>query len=687
MNLPGPEPRPVAGGRWCDERHEPRRDAGSLEHVNANSRAAAATPLASLYPATKAPAWASESPTWYDGPDGPGDTRPRAIAYFSPEFGITAEMPQYSGGLGILAGDHLKSASDLGVPIIGVGLLYGAGYFRQGLDAAGDQTESYPILDPATVPLQLLREADGSPVDIVLDFPDDIVLHAQVWRAAVGRIPLLLLDSNVPVNEPEMRSLTGRLYGGRGEERLRQELLLGVGGIRALRAFSRLTGAQEPSVYHMNEGHAGFLGVERLREQLEAGVDIDAALMVVRCGTVFTTHTPVPAGIDRFATTTIREYFGTATWKAVGADRVVAFGEEEAEDGDPAMFNMAHMGLRLAARANAVSKLHGVVSREMFAPLWPGVAPKDVPIGSITNGVHSPTWVHPRMVSLGAQASTSPEGWLGEAVSSADLHATKREMRAALVDDARARLVASGVERGHTTEDLEWVKTALDPDVLTIGFARRVPTYKRLTLMLREPDRLRDILLNHPAGRVQIIVAGKAHPADKGGKALLSEFVAFADDPEIRGSVAFLPNYDMAMAATIFPGCDVWLNNPLRPYEACGTSGMKAALNGALNLSIRDGWWDEWSDGENGWDIPSANGVGEGEARDDAEAASLYDILEKQVVPLFYDRDPDSGLPLRWLARVRHTLETLGPKVQATRMVRDYTNDYYVPAARDAAKN
>jgi starch phosphorylase len=587
--------------------------------------------------------------------------------------------------LGILAGDHLKSASDLGVPIVAVGLLYGAGYFRQGLDAAGEQTESYPELDPSSVPLVLLREATGIPVDIAICLPDAAVLHAQVWRAAVGRVPLLLLDSNVPANAPELRSLTERLYGGRGADRLHQELLLGVGGVRALRAFSRLTGAPEPSVYHMNEGHAGFLGVERLRERIDADADVDAAVDAVRRSTVFTTHTPVPAGIDRFPMDLIEEHFDGPEWERIGVDMIATFGAEVAPDGDPSVFNMAYMGLRLSARANAVSMLHRVVSREMFAPLWPGVPPQQVPIGSITNGVHSPTWVHPRMAALGERADASPGGWLGEAVSESDLWAIKREMREALVQDVRTRLRASGMERGHSLDDLDWVDGALDPDVLTIGFARRVPTYKRLTLMLREPDRLRDILLNHPAGRVQMVVAGKAHPDDGGGKELLREFVAFADDPSVRGSVAFLPNYDMAMAATIFPGCDVWLNNPLRPYEACGTSGMKAALNGALNLSIRDGWWDEWSDGINGWDIPSADTVGEGEARDDAEATSLYRILQEQVVPLFYDHDRESGLPLRWLARVRHTLETLGPKVQATRMVRDYTNNYYVPAAMDAA--
>ncbi len=619
------------------------------------------------------------APSWYQEsvPSGPA-----AIAYFSPEYGIAAALPQYSGGLGILAGDHLKSASDLGVPVVAVGLLYGAGYFRQGLDATGRQTESYPHLDPAGLPLSMLREEDGSPATVAIDVGEDRVLHAQIWRADVGRVPLLLLDASTPLNSPDLRGLTERLYGGREEERLLQEILLGVGGVRALRTFSRLTGAPAPEVFHMNEGHAGFLGVERIRELVADGWSFAEAVEAVRGGTVFTTHTPVPAGIDRFPRTMIEKVFSAPSWGVALAD-ILALGAESNGAAHPDVFNMADMGLRLGGIANGVSRLHGRVSREMFGNLWPGFEEPEVPIRSITNGVHAPTWVDTRLASLTAERVPTDADWLGGAVSDAELWALMREMRASLVEEARLRLRASGFQRAASAASLRWVESALDPDVLTIGFARRVPTYKRLTLMLRDPERLKALLLD-PERPVQIVVAGKAHPHDDGGKALIQELVAFADGADVRHRIVFLPNYDIAMARKLYPGCDVWLNNPLRPLEACGTSGMKAALNGALNLSVLDGWWDEWHDENNGWAIPTADGVTDEARRDDIEAAALYDLIEREVAPLFYDRDK-SGVPSAWMARVRHTLATLGPKVQATRMVREYTETEYVPAAAASA--
>ena len=618
-------------------------------------------------------------PSWYEAevPSGPA-----AIAYFSPEYGIAAAMPQYSGGLGILAGDHLKSASDLGVPIVAVGLLYGAGYFRQGLDATGRQTESYPHLDPAGMPLTLLREQDGSPAVVAIDVAGGKVLHAHLWRADVGRVPLLLLDASTHLNLPEFRGLTERLYGGGEGERLLQEILLGVGGVRALRVFSRLTGAPAPSVFHMNEGHAGFLGVERIRELVAEGWTFAEALEAVRGGTVFTTHTPVPAGIDRFPRAMIEEHFSVPSWGIALAD-ILGLGAERNGVEHPDVFNMAFMGLRLGGIANGVSRLHGAVSRDMFGSLWEGFENREVPIGSITNGVHGPTWVDPRLGALAAARVPTDEAWLGDAVSDGELWALKREMRESLVADARARLRGSGLQRAASAASLRWVESALDPDVLTMGFARRVPTYKRLTLMLRNPERLKALLL-HPERPIQIVVAGKAHPKDEGGKALIQQLVAFADDADVRHRIVFLPNYDIAMAEKLYPGCDVWLNNPLRPLEACGTSGMKAALNGALNLSVLDGWWDEWHDESNGWAIPTADGVVDEARRDDIEAAALYDLLEREVAPLYYDRDA-AGVPREWLARVRHTLATLGPKIQATRMVRDYTQKEYVPAAAAGA--
>lgn len=624
---------------------------------------------------------------WYQREAASDASLPAAIAYFSPEFGITSVLPQYSGGLGILAGDHLKSASDLGVPIVGVGLLYGAGYFKQALSRDGWQVESYPVIDPDGLPLTLLREADGAPARVSLPLPGGRTLHAHVWRAAVGRVPLLLLDSNVPENDDLARKVTDRLYGGGGEHRLQQELLLGVGGVKALRLWSRLTGAPAPEVYHTNEGHAGFLGIERIRELVgEVGLAFDDALEAVRAATVFTTHTPVPAGIDRFEASLVAQYFGgDLAVDGVPVERVLELGAEDYEGGDPTLFNMAVMGLRLGGRANGVSLLHGEVSRGMFNGLWAGFDEAEVPISSVTNGVHSPTWVDRKLVDLAARHLSEAEledgtGWLRpDGVADEDLWAMRRTLRAQLVADARERVRGSWRHRGASPAELGWVDDVLDPDVLTIGFARRVPTYKRLTLMLSDPERLRSLLL-HPERPVQLVIAGKSHPADDQGKRLIQQLVRFADDAGVRHRIVFLPNYDIAMAQTLYPGCDVWLNNPLRPLEACGTSGMKAALNGGLNLSILDGWWDEWYDGENGWAIPTADGVDDPDHRDDLEATALYDLIENQVAARFYDRD-ERGLPVRWLEMVRHTLATLGPKVQATRMVADYVRGLYTPAA------
>nr|WP_205267797.1 glycosyltransferase family 1 protein [Mycolicibacterium sphagni] len=625
-------------------------------------------------------------PMWYQQQD--AASMPTGIAYFSMEFGVAEVLPNYSGGLGILAGDHLKSASDLGLPLIAVGLYYRSGYFRQSLTADGWQHENYPSLDPQGLPLRLLTDAAGAPVLVELAMPDAKVLRARVWVAQVGRIPLLLLDSDIPENEHDLRNVTDRLYGGDQEHRIKQELLAGIGGVRAVRAFTAIEGRPAPDVFHMNEGHAGFLGVERIREYMsEQQLDFDTALTLVRAATVFTTHTPVPAGIDRFPVDMVQRYFGddgkTGLLPGVPVGRVLAFGAED----DPSKFNMAHMGLRLAQRANGVSLLHGRVSRTMFDELWPGFDPSEVPIGSITNGVHGPTWAAPQWLQLGRELAGSTEAlrepsvWQRlQQVDTGHIWWIRSQLRGLLVEDVRLRLRRSWLERGASEAELGWIATAFDPDALTIGFARRVPTYKRLTLMLRDPARLEALLLDEDKP-LQLIVAGKSHPADDAGKALIQQIVKFADRPEVRHRIAFLPDYDMSMARSLYWGCDVWLNNPLRPLEACGTSGMKSALNGGLNLSIRDGWWDEWYDGENGWEIPTADGLADEGRRDDLEAAALYDLLENSVTPRFYDRD-DKGVPNRWVEMVRHTLQSLGPKVLASRMVRDYTEKYYAPAAQ-----
>jgi starch phosphorylase len=637
-----------------------------------------------------------EQPRWYQErvKAAPGSL-PSSIAYFSPEFGITEVLPQYSGGLGILAGDHLKAASDLGVPIIGVGLLYRAGYFSQSLSREGWQQERYPSLDPQGLPLIPLRDGAGDLVRVTLHLPSGRDLHAQVWLASVGRVPLLLLDSDVEDNDDAARGVTDRLYGGGPEHRLLQELLLGVGGVRAIRAYCAVTGHAAPEVFHTNEGHAGFLGVERISELTTGAtatgsasgsaepLSYDEALTAVRAGTVFTTHTPVPAGIDRFDASLVRAYLGSVPGVAV--DAILALGAEE----DPTKFNMAHMGLRLGQRANGVSQLHGAVSRGMFNKLWPGFDAEDVPIGSITNGVHAPTWMAPEILAFAGGVSDGVALASGHAfdivdkISDAEIWSVKHGLREKLVTEIRRRIRASNLERGFSAAELAWTSSAFDPDVLTIGFARRVPSYKRLTLMLRDPARLTR-LLTDPARPIQIVVAGKSHPADDGGKELIAQLVRFADDPAVRDRIAFLPDYDIGMARYLYWGSDVWLNNPLRPLEACGTSGMKAALNGGLNLSIKDGWWDEWcEDGKNGWEIPSANDSLAGttdDHRDSVEATAFYELLEHQVAERFYARD-DKGIPTQWVAMVRHTLKSLGPKVLATRMVSDYVYQLYAPAA------
>lgn len=614
-------------------------------------------------------------PRWYQSEREDDPTLPAAVGYFSMEFGVSEVLPNYSGGLGVLAGDHLKSASDLGVPLIGVGLLYRSGYFRQSLSLDGWQLEHYPALDPQGLPLQLLADADGEPVLVEIAMPGDRALRVRVWQAAVGRVPLLLLDSDIEENEPDLRGVTDRLYGGDQDQRIRQEILVGIGGVRAVRAFCAVTGHPEPEVFHTNEGHAGYLGLERIRELAETpGLSFDEAVATVRAGTVFTTHTPVPAGIDRFPVDMVKHYFGDHLLPGVPVDRVLALGAEN----NPTMFNMAHMGLRLAQRANGVSQLHGAVSRGMFGSLWAGFDADEVPIGSVTNGVHGSTWEAREVTEL-----IGEPGHFAGSVGDEELWHLRGALRARLVTEVRRRVREAWLQRGASLPELSWTEHVFDPNVLTVGFARRVPTYKRLTLMLRDKDRLRDLLLD-PHRPVQLVVAGKSHPADDGGKALIQEIVQFADDPAVRHRIVFLPDYDMSMARYLYWGCDVWLNNPLRPLEACGTSGMKSALNGGLNLSIRDGWWDEFYDGSNGWAIPTADGIEDPTRRDDLEANALYELLATQVGPAFYERNPDD-VPERWVELVRHTLTTLRPQIQATRMVREYAEGLYAPAARAAA--
>jgi len=528
----------------------------------------------------------------------------------------------------------------------------------------------------------VLRRADGSAVQVSLALPDGRTLHARVWQALVGRIRLLMLDADIPDNPDDLRLVTDRLYGGGGEHRLLQELLLGIGGARAVKLWSELNGLPEPEVFHTNEGHAGFLGLERISSLIGEGLSFQEALQVARAGTVFTTHTPVGAGIDRFDRGLVRRYFGTELLPGVDVEDLLALGAETYAGGSPDVFNMAIMGLRLGQHANGVSTLHGEVSRKMFSGLWPGFDASDVPIGSITNGVHAPTWTDPALLNLAQSrlgtSDTSSADWASPAISDQDLWSVRGEMRLQFVQDARRRLQDAWQDQNPGGIVPAWLGQVFDPSVLTIGFARRVPTYKRLTLMLHDPERLRALLL-HPTRPIQIVIAGKSHPADEEGKRLIQKIVQFASTPELRQRIAFLPDYNIAMAQLMYPGTDVWLNNPLRPLEACGTSGMKAALNGVLNLSILDGWWPEYYDGKNGWAIPSADAAGDSAERDRLESEALYDLIEHQVAPRFYERDAD-GVPQHWVDSIRHTLSTLSPELSADRMVRQYVERLYRPA-------
>ena len=593
---------------------------------------------------------------WFDRRKSDGHTPLELVAYFSPEFGITEALPQYSGGLGVLAGDHLKASSDLGVPLVAVGLLYAEGYFHQELDGDGWQRERNERIDPEALGIQ----PTGIEVHVDLAGVDVTV---RVWRVDVGRIPLYLLDTNVPTNPPEAIAVTDRLYGGDEQHRLRQEIVLGIGGVRAMRALGI-----HPQVFHTNEGHAGFLGLERIREWIDRGLSFGEAIEAVRAGSVFTTHTPVPAGIDQFPLELFERYFASfAEQCGITFDQLVELGQGAHGD---AKFNMALMGLRLAARANGVARLHGEVSRQMFGGLWPGLPVKEIPIGHVTNGVHARSWVSDRVDELLGRA-IGDEWHLADESDWAQVKHLDHHEIWDVRNQGRRELV--DMVRGLTGEDV------LDPGVLTIGFARRFATYKRSTLLLGQMDRLKALLLD--ADRpVQFVFAGKAHPADEPGKAMIREIDRLAKAADVGHRFVFISDYDIGIARTMYHGCDVWLNTPRRPMEACGTSGMKAALNGVLNCSIRDGWWDEMSADRNGFDIASFDHDTDYERRDRREASDAFDVIENRIVPSFYGRG-DDGLPHDWIDRITTNWMTLGWNVIATRMVRDYVTEYYEPAA------
>ncbi|MGO1285118.1 MAG: alpha-glucan family phosphorylase [Brachybacterium sp.] len=633
-----------------------------------------------------------ESGRWFQRtvPGAQGSGSGSSIAYFSMEFGVTPTLPIYSGGLGILAGDHLKSASDLGVPLVGIGLLYQWGYFSQSLDRSGWQQENYRHNDPEELPVEPVLAADGEQLTVSVTLPGGREVTIAVWNAQVGRVPLLLLDTNVEGNDEAARQITDRLYGGDHEHRIVQEIVLGIGGVRAVEAYSEVTGAPSPTVFHLNEGHAGFSGLERVGRRIAAGAGFSEAVAEVRAGTVFTTHTPVPAGIDRFDASQLRGYLDadqsglSRLIPSLPVEAALALGIEEGGD----IFNMAQLGFRIAQRSNGVAKLHGAVSRAMFQDLYPGFDVPEVPIGSVTNGVHRRTWTSSVMddlfkKALGDVDVSSLSDWSAlSTLSDHELTEARDTLREALVTMARSHVRESWLRRGADAAELAWTDHILDPKALTIGFARRVSTYKRLTLMLSDPERFKRILLD-PERPVQIVIAGKSHPADRPGKEFLQQLVQFADDHGVRHRIAFLPDYDIRMASVLIAGSDVWLNNPIRPEEASGTSGMKAVLNGGLTFSVSDGWWDEMKDDDAGWTIPTAQ-IGDQAERNRIEAEALYEILEQSIIPLFYERDA-RGMQRGWMTKVRSSLVTVAPQITAARMVRDYVTDLYLPAAGAAA--
>ncbi|OJW05742.1 MAG: alpha-glucan phosphorylase [Planctomycetales bacterium 71-10] len=609
--------------------------------------------------------------------------RARPVAYFSAEFGLHESLPIYSGGLGVLAGDHLKSASDLGIPLIGVGLLYNQGYFRQSLDANGWQQESYLNTDVDKLPIEPAVGPDGHPLRVAVETTTG-TLHAKVWRVEVGRTLLLLLDANVPENNESDRALTARLYGGDARTRIRQELLLGVGGVRAIRALGI-----RPSVLHLNEGHSAFAVVEKIRELMEeTGLPFGEVLRDVAQMTVFTTHTPVAAGHDRFPAPLVEEHLGRIR-EAIGLsyDDFMGLGRVYPHDLNE-LFCMTVIALKLSRYANGVSALHGVVSRRMWHPLYPNVAEEQVPIGHITNGVHVQTWVAPQMAMLfhrhlgpdWSRRQRHAETWGAiHKVDDAELWETQQVLKARLINFVRARLVAQARKRGESDSTAERFADVLDPNALTIGFARRFATYKRAGLVLQDVDRMVDIIKN--ADRpIQFVFAGKAHPEDRYGKELIQYIVKTAWDERFRNNIVFVEDYDMNVARHLVQGVDVWLNNPRRPQEASGTSGEKAVLNGALNFSILDGWWAEAYDGTNGFAIGSGTTHASIQVQDERDHASLIDVLTHQVVPIFYDRDA-AGLPRKWIARQKDAFRTLAWKFNADRMVMDYVRRSYAPAA------
>jgi starch phosphorylase len=624
---------------------------------------------------------AAEAPAWFQ--QNHPQTPLRCAAYFSMEFMLSEALPIYSGGLGNVAGDQLKAASDLGVPVVGVGLLYQQGYFRQVIDKDGAQQALFPYNDPGQLPITPLRQSNGEWLRLEIALPGYSV-WLRAWQARVGRVKLYLLDSNDAANFPAHRGITSELYGGGPELRLKQELVLGIGGWRLLAALGL-----RPEVCHLNEGHAAFAVLERARSFMqETAQPFEVALAATRAGNLFTTHTAVAAGFDRFAPALIEQYLGRYAQDKLGitVHDLLALGRQNPKDSSES-FNMAYLAIRGSGAVNGVSRLHGKVSRHLFEPLFPNWPADEVPIGHVTNGVHMPTWDSAAADELWTEAC-GKDRWLGTTetleqdirrVSDAKLWQFRTAASKSLIDYARQRLAHHYAAAGASPESVEEARHLFDPNALTLGFARRFATYKRPNLLLHDPKRLLRLLTN-PQRPVQLILAGKAHPADAAGQALIQEWIHFIRQTEARPHAIFLSDYDMLLTEHLVQGVDVWLNTPRRPWEACGTSGMKVLVNGGINLSELDGWWAEAYTPEVGWALGDGQEHGDDPAWDAAEAEALYERLEQEVIPEFYARD-DKGIPTAWVARMRESMARLTPRFSATRTVREYTEQHYLPAA------
>ena len=605
------------------------------------------------------------------------------IAYFSAEFALHQSLPIYAGGLGVLAGDHCKEASDLGIPLIGVGFMYPQGYFHQTVSPEGWQQEVYERLNWGDAPIEPAITSDGKPCIVAVPLGNRTVL-VSVWRVRLGRVKLYLLDTDLEENAPWDRELSARLYGGDRETRIQQEIILGIGGVRALKALG-----STPAVWHLNEGHAAFVVLQRIRDLIEQGESFDSALQDVRHTTIFTTHTPVPAGHDAFPFNLVETHLAGA-WGTLGAYRDAFLALGQYDNGSGSLFNMTALALRTAGWVNGVSQLHGQVTRDMWGPIWPEVPESERPVRHITNGIHVPTWLSAELMRLfddhlGADwrdRHDDPDMWQRIlAIPDEELWAARHALRTYLFAFIRERARSRWMEEHVSAPRVVAAGTLLDPNALTIGFARRFTGYKRPELIFHNPERLMRIL-NAGATPVQIVFAGKAHPADETGKHHLQQVYRRAIDPMFGGRIAFVDDYDLHVAHFLVQGCDVWLNNPRKPLEASGTSGMKASVNGVPHLSIADGWWAEGYAAQNGWVIDGRTASADHEAVDAADAESLYQLLEREIVPAFYDRGPD-GIPRRWLAVVRQAIVSVTPRFSARRMVKQYAEEMYGPAMRE----